>query len=222
MSVSTYSGIKEVHHPHQRHMRKFSHQTMHIKKEYHVHEDYYLKSTFQFQYCLLHARPRKPWLRKTGCSIACKLDMTTYSPNTNMNFNWLTVLRFYLWRRPSGNWLSRLKSRLFIYHYQWPQFWQKSSVIPWALVTKAVKPNYSCLVFPFRPDHMSPSILECRSSSSTTWHIATRKFKANKPVGQNIKKLISRIRISFTDKCYASYRHRKRTRGEKKMTNQNQ
>lgn len=45
---------------------------------------------------------------------------------------------------------------------------KKIEIIPRAIIPQAMQPNYSSLMFPFGPHHMSPSKLKCPSSGSAT------------------------------------------------------
>lgn len=45
---------------------------------------------------------------------------------------------------------------------------KKIEIIPRAIISQAMQPNYGSLMFPFGPHHMSPSKLKCPSSGSAT------------------------------------------------------
>jgi len=53
----------------------------------------------------------------------------------------------------------------------------KLALSPWALITKAMQPNYSGLVLSFRPHHMGPSKLKCSCSIPTAWNVEIDEFK---------------------------------------------
>lgn len=95
------------------------------------------------------------------------------------------------------------------------------ALVPWALITKAMQPNYCCLMSPFRPDHMGPSELKRPASSSTTWHIKTENSQNTKPAGLMIK-ISARTKINDIDKWQTTLLHIPYRHHHRKITNPNQ